>query len=242
MIKYFVGAMLILGLIPTGINIYRLKLDMPVDNYFCHEQVKRFKSLKSWLNILVCEALFVLDAIFFDNLFGYVADTENAPLIDEILCFLFVLIFCIMLFVNYIIVPFADKEEFTFFRPVIDYIKTYEEIVRCGAKISFKTFKNVFTVCPQNFKFGIETYSFVHNHQEEEFHFDNFLSFLRADLFIGRYKFNLENKAKAKQTKKYNVEVLELMRKAVEDELNKSLNETKVAAQESKNIMKRMSE
>ena len=60
-------------------------------------------------------------------------------------------------------------------------------------------------------------------------------------MFVGKYMTDQEKKKEDKKQKVSDSAALQLMQQAVEDKLNESLNNIKVAAQESKNIMKRMS-
>ena len=90
-------------------------------------------------------------------------------------------------------------------------------------------------VCPENVMIGPSSYHFSYDDKTEKFYFNNFISFVRADVLLAR-----RASSKKKKNSVENIAALELMHKAIEDKLNKSLNETMAAAQESKNIMKRM--
>lgn len=240
MIKYFVGGMLILALTLSAVVIFYLKINMSTDNYFGGEQKARFESLSAWLGILFFWILFFLNAVGFVILFGYVPIVENVPFADGLLFMIFILVFISSLVFILLFAPLI-KERFTFAQPIIDYILAYRNIEKKGTKINFKTFKDVFAICPQNFEFSTYSYWFSYNKKREGFYFNNFLSFLRADVFVGKYMTDQEKKKEDKKQKVSDSAALQLMQQAVEDKLNESLNNIKVAAQESKNIMKRMS-
>lgn len=240
MIKYFVGVMLILALILSAVAIFYLKINMSTGNYFGGEQKARFESLSAWFSILFFWILFFLNAAGFEILFGYVLNAENVPFADGLLCIIFVFVFILSLVSILLFAPLI-KESFTFARPVIDYILAYRNIEKKGTKINFKTFKDVFAICPQNFEFNTYSYWFSYNKKREGFYFNNFLSFLLADVFVGKYMIDQEKKKEDKKQKASDSAALQLMQQAVEDKLNESLDNIKVAAQESENIMKRMS-
>ena len=138
-------------------------------------------------------------------------------------------------FIIVLVSDFMDDGIIPFCLPIYSLIKTYHCLDKDGTKIDFKTFKNVMKVCPENVKVWTFSYSFDYDNKKEYFYFDNFFTFVRADLFLARRTSNQKKKESA------NTAALELMHQAIEDKLNKSLNETMVAAQENKNIMKRMS-
>lgn len=119
--------------------------------------------------------------------------------------------------------------------PINSLIKTYYYLDKDGTKINFRTFKNIMKVCPENVIVKSSSYLFSYDDKTEKFYFDNFVSFVRADVLLAR-----RVSSKKKKNSVENTAALELMHKAIEDKLNKSLNETKAAAQESKNIMERM--
>ena len=128
-----------------------------------------------------------------------------------------------------------DDNIIPFCLPINSLIKTYRYLDEDGTKINFRTFKNIMKVCPENVMIGPSSYHFSYDNKTEKFYFDNFISFVRADVLLARRASN-----KKKKDSVENTAALELMHKAIEDKLNKSLNETVVAAQESKNIMERM--
>ena len=119
--------------------------------------------------------------------------------------------------------------------PINSLIKTYYYLDKEGTKINFRTFKNIMKVCPENVIVGSSSYHFSYDNKTEEFYFDNFISFVRADILLARRASN-----KKKKDSVENTAALELMHKAIEDKLNKSLNETVVAAQESIKIINNM--
>ena len=129
-----------------------------------------------------------------------------------------------------------DDNIIPFCLPINSLIKTYYYLDKEGTKINFRTFKNIMKVCPENVIVRSSSYLFSYDNKREEFYFDNFISFVRADVLLAR---RASNKKKKKNSVE-NIAALELMHKATEDKLNKSLNETKAAAQENKNIMERM--
>ena len=128
-----------------------------------------------------------------------------------------------------------DDNIIPFCLPINSLIKTYRYLDEDGTKINFRTFKNIMKVCPENVIVKSSSYLFSYDNKIEEFYFDNFISFVRADVLLAR-----RASSKEKKNSVENIAALELMHKAIEDKLNKSLNETKAAAQESKNIMERM--
>ena len=148
----------------------------------------------------------------------------------------FILFLLVHVFFAALLVDDAMDDNITSFcLPINSLIKTYYRLDKDGTKINFRTFKNIMKVCPENVIVEWSSYRFSYDNKREKFYFDNFISFVRADVLLAR-----RASSEKKKNLVENTAALELMHEAIEDKLNKSLNETMVAAQESKNIMKRM--
>ena len=199
----------------------------------CDTYMRRAKNFKLW----VIKTCFLVVHIFLSIVSCAVHSEEfsndsNAGwFLLWIILFILVHAFSIILLINDAI----DDNIAPFCLPINSLIKTYCHLDKDGAKINFRTFKNIMKVCPENVIVRPLSYHFSYDNKREEFYFDNFISFVRADVLLARRASN-----KKKKNSVENTAALELMHKAIEDKLNKSLNETMVAAQESKNIMKRM--
>lgn len=199
----------------------------------CNNYKRRVKNFKFWF-VRVCAVMMY----FFTSIMSCISYSEEFA--SENLSGWYWLWFCIFcsihaVFIIVLLSGIIDDVIIPFCLPINSLIKTYHCLDKNGTKIDFKTFKNVMKVCPENVKVWTDSYSFDYDNKRKYFYFDNFFTFVRADLFLARRASNQKKKESA------NTAALELMHQAIEDKLNKFLNETMVAAQESKNIMERMS-
>lgn len=199
----------------------------------CDMYMKRAKNFKLWVikNCPLVAYIFlsiVSCAVHWEEL----SNDSNAGwfLLWSILFSLVQLFFFILFFAGA-----ADSGIIPFCLPINSLIKTYYYLDKDGTKINFRTFKNIMKVCPENVVVKSSSYLFSYDNKREEFYFDNFISFVRADVLLARRASN-----KKKKNSVENIAALELMHKAIEDKLNKSLNETKAAAQESIKIINNM--
>ena len=197
----------------------------------CNGYMERAKNFKLWV-LKTCSLVthiflsIVSCAVYWEE---FCNDSVEGWL--WILLFLLVHVFSIILLINDAI----DNNITPFCLPINSLIKTYYHLDKDGTKINFRTFKNIMNVCPENVIVESSSYRFSYDNKREKFYFDNFISFVRADVLLAR-----RANDKKKKNSVENTAALELMHKAIEDKLNKSLNETMAAARESNNIMKRM--
>lgn len=232
MVKFLFGLLLIVLMIIcifvehyTRCQITHLNLDD------CDMYMKRAKNFKLWV-IKTCS---LVTYIFLSIVFCAVLKEGYCD--HNILDQLSILLFSLVLasFIILLIADFIYDEFIPFCLPINSLIKTYCHLDKDGTKINFRTFKNIMKVCPENVIVKSSSYHFSYYNKREKFYFDNFISFARADVLLAR-----RASSEKKKNLVENTAALELMHKAIEDKLNKSLNETMMAAQENKNIMKRM--
>ena len=234
MVKFLFGLNLMILMIVCILVEHYTRYQM---NYYnlddCDMYMKRAKNFKLWI-IKNCS----LVAYIFLSIVSCAVHCEEFSNDSNVVWFwlwfiLFLLVhtFSIVLLINDVI----EDNVIPFCLPINSLIKTYYYLDKDGTKINFRTFKNIMKVCPENVVVKSSSYLFSYDNKREKFYFNSFISFVRADVLLARRASN-----KKKKNSVENTAALELMHKAIEDKLNKSLNETVVAAQESKNIMERM--
>ena len=232
MVKFLFGLLLIvLMIICILVEHYTRRQITHFNLDDCDMYRKRAKNFKLWV-IKTCS---LVTYIFLSIVFCAVLKEGYCDhnILDQLSLILFSLVLA-----SFIILLIADPindEIIPFCLPINSLIKTYYHLDKDGTKINFRIFKNIMNVCPENVIVKSSSYHFSYYNKREKFYFDNFISFARADVLLAR-RASSEKKKKLVE----NTAALELMHEAIEDKLNKSLNETMVAAQESKNIMKRM--
>ena len=207
-----------------------------MENYIlddCNMYMKRAENFKLWViktcSLVVHIFLTIVSCAVYSE--EFCSDSGGGWFWLWFILFALVHTFSIILLIDDAI----EGNTIPFCLPINSLIKTYYYLDKDGTKINFRTFKNIVNVCPENVTVGSSSYSFSYDNKREEFYFDNFISFVRADVLLARRASN-----KKKKNSVENTAALELMHKAIEDKLNKSLNETVVAAQESIKIINNM--